>query len=275
MQPIETGCLEPVTGFPALTKHQAGTRKVSAHTERVPMTDRRGETSRFDPRFDPAFQPGYDGAATLQGERSDGGAPGRGIADAPDATLSDGRDTNHRGADDPDANYRGTDFRSADRSTAEQRSADRRTADRRTAEQRTAEQRTAEQRTVDLQSGLAPSGSGPRPAGPPLPFSEAERVPGASGGFDVDESYAAQRTRSANPFLLVLWVASALMVFGGVALFQWVGQLTAEAQRTGSAPYDYFLVQSLIFGAPLLMVLGVATATGILFVHAVRWRKRR
>jgi hypothetical protein len=65
------------------------------------------------------------------------------------------------------------------------------------------------------------------------------------------------------------------MVFGGVGLFQWVGQLTAEAQRTGSAPYDYFLVQSLIFGVPLLMVLGVATATGILFVYAVRWRKRR
>ena len=65
------------------------------------------------------------------------------------------------------------------------------------------------------------------------------------------------------------------MVVGGVGLFQWVGQLTAQAESTGSASYDYFLVQSLIFGAPLLIVLGVATATGILFVHAVRWRTRR
>jgi len=122
---------------------------------------------------------------------------------------------------------------------------------------------------------LAPGGSGPRPPGPPLPYAQAAAGLDASGGLGLEETDAAPPGRSVNPFLLVLWVASALMVFGGVGLFQWVGQLTAEAQRTGSAPYDYFLVQSLIFGAPLLMVLGVATATGILFVHAVRWRKRR
>jgi len=81
--------------------------------------------------------------------------------------------------------------------------------------------------------------------------------------------------RGANPFLLALWVASALMLLGGVGLFRWVAQLTELAQQTGSAPYDYFLVQSLIFAVPLLMVLGVATATGVLFVHAVRWRQRR
>ena len=255
MQPIETGCLEPVTGFPALTKHQAGTRKVSAHTERVPMTDRRGETSRFDPRFDPAFQPGYDGAATLQGERSDVGAPGQGTASTTATTRSDHRSADQRGAD--------------------HRSADQRDADHRSADQRGADRPTTEQRTAGSQSGVVLSDSGLRPPGPPLPYSEAETAPGASGGFDVEETDAAPHARSANPFLLMLWVASALMVFGGVGLFQWVGQLTAEAQRTGSAPYDYFLVQSLIFGAPLLMVLGVATATGILFVHAVRWRRRR
>ncbi|MET3767492.1 hypothetical protein ABIB15_000154 [Marisediminicola sp. UYEF4] len=202
------------------------------------MTDRSGETSRFDPRFDPAFQPGYDGAATRQ--RSNGGAPGPGIADAAAATPSDQRDAIQRDADPLSAG-----------------------------------RPTAGQRAAGSQSDVAPSGAGPRPPGPPLPFAHAETGPGASGGVDVEETDAAPPARSTNPFLLVLWVASALMVFGGVGLFQSVGQLTAEAQRTGSAPYDYFLVQSLIFGAPLLMVLGVATATGILFVHAVRWRKRR
>ncbi len=201
------------------------------------MTDRSGETSRFDPRFDPAFQPGYDGAATRQRQRSDGGAPGQGIADAVAATLLDQSDAGPLSAGRP----------------------------------------TAGQRAAGSQSDFAPSEAGPRPPGPPLPYAQAETGPGASGGVDVDveETDAAPPGRSTNPFLLVLWVASALMVFGGVGLFQSVGQLTAEAQRTGSAPYDYFLVQSLIFGAPLLMVLGVATATGILFVHAVRWRKRR
>jgi len=224
------------------------------------MTDRSGEASRFDPRFDPAFQPGYDGAATLQRKRSDGGAPGQGTASATATTRSD-----HRSADQ----------RSVDQRSADQRGPDHRSADQRGADQRGADRPTTEQRTAGSQSGVVLSDSGLRPPGPPLPYSEAETEPGASGGFDVEETDAAPHARSANPFLLVLWVASALMVFGGVGLFQWVGQLTAEAQRTGSAPYDYFLVQSLIFGAPLLMVLGVATATGILFVHAVRWRKRQ
>ncbi|GAB3135541.1 hypothetical protein [Marisediminicola antarctica] len=264
------------------------------------MTDRRGETTRFDPRFDPAFQPGYDTAATLQGERVDGGAPRRGIADAPDATVSDRRSADQRSADQRSADQHAadqhgadlptTERRATDRATTERRATDRATIERRATDRATAEQpatnrattdrattdrATTDQRAAGSQSGLAPNGSGPRPHGPPLPYAEAETGSGAPGRFGVEESDVAPPTHSVNPFLLVLWVASALMVFGGVALFQWVGQLTAEAQRTGSAPYDYFLVQSLIFGAPLLMVLGVATATGILFVHAVRWRKRR
>jgi hypothetical protein len=204
------------------------------------MADRSGDTSRFDPRFDPAFQPGYDGAATRRLPGPDGGAARQGVADAAAATL-----------------------------------ADQCTADQRTAEQRTAEQLTPDRRAAGVQPTLSPSGAGPRPPGPPLPHRQAETGLDASGAIELDESDAALPARSANPFLLMLWVASALMVFGGVGLFEWVGQLTAEAQRTGSAPYDYFLVQSLIFGVPLLMVLGVATATGILFVYAVRWRKRR
>lgn len=203
------------------------------------MTDRSGETSRFDPRFDPEFQPGYDGAATRRGPGTGGGAVGQGAADASAATIADPR-------------------------TADQRTVDRPGADRRVV-----------QRAAGSQPTLSPSGSGPRPPGPPLPRRQTETGLDASDAVEPDETDAAPPARSANPFLLMLWVASALMVFGGVGLFQWVGQLTAEAQRTGSAPYDYFLVQSLIFGAPLLMVLGVATATGILFVYAVGWRKGR
>ena len=199
------------------------------------MTDRSGDASSFDPRFDPAFQPGYDGAAARRRQRPDNGASGQGKADASAPSRPDRRDA---------------DLLSAGRATTEQRAA-------------------------GSQSEFAPSTSGHRPPGPPLPFAQPETEPGADGGVDGSETDAVSPARSTNPFLLVLWVASALMVFGGVGLFQSVGQLTAEAQRTGSAPYDYFLVQSLIFGAPLLMVLGVATATGILFVHAVRWRRRR
>ncbi len=79
--------------------------------------------------------------------------------------------------------------------------------------------------------------------------------------------------RRRNPLLVALWVLSALFVASGVYGLRLIGdRVAALGNNGGFGGADYYLLQSYTILAPLLIVLGLATAVGTLFVLAVRWK---
>ena len=72
-------------------------------------------------------------------------------------------------------------------------------------------------------------------------------------------------------FVLGLLGAAVLLVAGGLYLVSRLSDMFANPQ--GSAQYDYITLQALTIAAPMLIVLGVATGIGVLFIYAVRWKR--
>ena len=83
----------------------------------------------------------------------------------------------------------------------------------------------------------------------------------------TDETAADGRV---NPFIVALGVVSLVLVLSGFALISLLQQMF-EASQGSQTNFDYATFQALVYGAPFLMVLGIATAIGILFIFAVRW----
>ena len=76
----------------------------------------------------------------------------------------------------------------------------------------------------------------------------------------------------ANPFLIAIGVAAIVFVGGGLYLVSRLRDLFADTQSTSAI--DYTTLQVLMYAAPLVLVLGLATGVGLLFLLAVR-RDRR
>jgi hypothetical protein len=77
-----------------------------------------------------------------------------------------------------------------------------------------------------------------------------------------------------NPLLVILWTLSALFVASGFYGFRLIGdRVTALGSTGGFGGADYYLLQSYVILAPLLIVLGLATAVGTLFLLAARWKR--
>jgi len=85
----------------------------------------------------------------------------------------------------------------------------------------------------------------------------------------VDDEGEARRV---NPFLIALLAAAVLLIGGGIYLVSRLGEMFANP--SASSQYDYITLQALTIAAPMLIVLGVATAIGVLFIYAVRWGRR-
>ena len=75
--------------------------------------------------------------------------------------------------------------------------------------------------------------------------------------------------RRLNPFLLGLIGAAILLIGGGLYLTSRLGDLFANPSE--SSQYDYITLQVMTIAAPMLIVLGIATGVGVLFIYAVRW----
>ncbi|MET4780398.1 hypothetical protein [Glaciihabitans sp. UYNi722] len=104
-------------------------------------------------------------------------------------------------------------------------------------------------------------------------------VTGSSEIHDVEIVEPANETvvetRRVNPFLIAIWVLSALFIVAGLSLLRYMGErLDALNSTGGGSSADYYVLNSYATGAPLLVVLGLATATGSLFLLARR-RPRR
>lgn len=78
---------------------------------------------------------------------------------------------------------------------------------------------------------------------------------------------------SRNPFLLFLAIVSIALVAAGIWLFVRSGNAfnSKEVRSQG----DYMSLDATIHMAPFIALLGAATAIGVVFVFASKWRKRR
>jgi hypothetical protein len=76
-----------------------------------------------------------------------------------------------------------------------------------------------------------------------------------------------------NPFLLFLGIIAVALIAVGVWLFVRSGEAfnTTQVRSQG----DYMTLTATIDMAPFIALLGAATAIGVLFVFAARWRRRR
>jgi hypothetical protein len=82
------------------------------------------------------------------------------------------------------------------------------------------------------------------------------------------------RRRVSNPLTIALWILSAVFVAAGISGLRLIGdRVTRLGANGGFGGADYYLLQSYTVGAPMLIVLGLATATGTLFLYAARWKK--
>ncbi|HEY8914703.1 hypothetical protein [Lacisediminihabitans sp.] len=92
----------------------------------------------------------------------------------------------------------------------------------------------------------------------------------------VEEEPAAEpdaetTVRRPNVFLLALWVLSAIFIGTGLYLLRFISdRLDSLNTSGGGGSSDYYLLQAYTMGAPMLIVLGLATATGTLFLFAAR-----
>jgi len=82
----------------------------------------------------------------------------------------------------------------------------------------------------------------------------------------LDEEPPARRV---NPFLIALLAAGVLLIGGGLYLVSRLGDLFANPSE--SSQYDYITLQAMTIAAPMLIVLGIATGVGVLFIYAARW----
>jgi hypothetical protein len=88
----------------------------------------------------------------------------------------------------------------------------------------------------------------------------------------VDESDL-ESSPSRNPFLLFLLIIAIALVAAGIWLFVRSGD--AFNSREVPSQGDFMSLTATLDAAPFIALLGAATAIGVLFVFASKWRKRR
>jgi hypothetical protein len=76
-----------------------------------------------------------------------------------------------------------------------------------------------------------------------------------------------------NPYILALIIIAVVLVIAGLWLFAQSG--AAFNSREVRSQGDYMSLDAAIHAAPFIAILGGATAIGVLFVFASRWRHRR
>lgn len=114
------------------------------------------------------------------------------------------------------------------------------------------------------------------PGGVAAPSLERELgFPAEAAEYDettaITEDYEEPR-RSINPFLIALAVLAVALIAGGL----WALQSLRSSFLTEdlATDVDYVTMQATLYGAPLAIALGVATALGVLFILATGWRRR-
>jgi hypothetical protein len=109
------------------------------------------------------------------------------------------------------------------------------------------------------------------PAAAPVAGLDAP-APVANGEDDVVEV----PRRRINPYLVVLAAVGVGLLFGASWLHSQATELTqAYMLSTSTTQSDYFTMQMMIFGVPMVAALGVLALLGVVFCLALRWPPRR
>lgn len=125
-------------------------------------------------------------------------------------------------------------------------------------------------------SAVAPSVAITSP--PPARAAEPDAVDRVAEGASGQQRIVVEPTdylddeptgRRLNPFLIALVAAAVVLIGGGLYLTSRLGELFANPGE--SSQYDYITLQVMTIAAPMLIVLGIATGVGVLFIYAVRW----
>jgi hypothetical protein len=112
------------------------------------------------------------------------------------------------------------------------------------------------------------------PVAPPDPVVPAAYEP-SPATLDAEElpDSSLESHPGRNPYLLVLGVVAVILVAVGVWLFVQSGaQFNSREVRSQG---DYMSLDATIHMAPFISLLGAATAIGVVFVFAVKWRRRK
>ena len=75
--------------------------------------------------------------------------------------------------------------------------------------------------------------------------------------------------RSANPFIIILWVLAAILLTGGI----WAFLEASQTLGSGSNPMPLHFVLMNI--APWAVLSGALAVLALLFWHAAQWQQRR
>ena len=141
--------------------------------------------------------------------------------------------------------------------------------------------------TIPIEESLPETASRRVPAPPPAPIAVAAPIAAASPrpqpavvDADSDDEPAEDpvvdpeldSSPARNPFLLLLGVIAIALVAAGIWLFVRSGD--AFNSRDVRSQGDYMSLDATIHSAPFIALLGAATAIGVVFVFAAKWKKR-
>ena len=105
----------------------------------------------------------------------------------------------------------------------------------------------------------------------PMPVMDAEPSPFRTEHPDPGEDRPA--SRRFDPYLMGLWALSIVFVAAGLLTVRYIADRMDRLNTTaGTTAFDYNLVLVYTIAAPLLVILGLATATATLFLLASRRR---
>lgn len=86
----------------------------------------------------------------------------------------------------------------------------------------------------------------------------------------ADADAAAPWWRRLNPYLVVLGLLGGAILLGALMLLQWAYE---SAGNPYTQQFDYLLMQFTMFGAPVMIALGIAILASVPLVLALRWRR--
>jgi len=105
----------------------------------------------------------------------------------------------------------------------------------------------------------------------PIPMVDSEPAPSRTVHNDPREDQ--QVFRRFDPYLAGLWALSIAFVAAGLLIVRYIADRMERLNTTaGTTAFDYNLVLVYTIAAPLLVILGLATATATLFLLASRRR---
>ena len=126
--------------------------------------------------------------------------------------------------------------------------------------------------SVDARPSAAPERTAvPELVEHPMPVMDAE--PSAFRTVHPDPGEDQPAPRRFDPYLAGLWALSLVFVAAGLLTIRYIADRMDRLNTTaGTTAFDYNLVLVYTIAAPLLVILGLATATATLFLLASRRR---